>query len=160
MTLYILHNVRGHCFYTLWYLLVIGICVIVVPSAEPERPTDIRSLRSASSTDIIDYFLTRRDSYFSLALRGLLLCDTLKQRQPAAHERQEAVRFRRITPYGAWTRQPARPHVQPPVPKKALESLPRCSFPDRMCANQQPRRRTGAVFIWPPERSLERGACV
>nr|DAM74397.1 MAG TPA: hypothetical protein [Caudoviricetes sp.]DAN09459.1 MAG TPA: hypothetical protein [Bacteriophage sp.]DAP05905.1 MAG TPA: hypothetical protein [Caudoviricetes sp.]DAQ14738.1 MAG TPA: hypothetical protein [Caudoviricetes sp.]DAY58968.1 MAG TPA: hypothetical protein [Caudoviricetes sp.] len=29
-----------------------------------------------------------------------------------------------------------------------------------MCANQQPRRRTGAVFIWPPERSLERGACV
>ena len=22
------------------------------------------------------------------------------------------------------------------------------------------RRRTGAVFIWPPERSLERGACV
>nr|DAG58135.1 MAG TPA: hypothetical protein [Caudoviricetes sp.] len=28
-----------------------------------------------------------------------------------------------------------------------------------MCANQQPRRRTGAVFIWPPERNLERGAC-
>lgn len=46
---------------------------------------------------------------------ALLLCDTLKQRQPAAHERQEAVRFRRIAPYGAWTRQPARPHVQPPV---------------------------------------------
>ena len=72
MNLYILHNVREYCFYTLWYLLVIGICVIVVPSAEPERPTDIRSLRSASSIDIIDYFLTRRDSYFSLALRGLL----------------------------------------------------------------------------------------
>lgn len=49
MTLYILHNVRGHCFYTLWYLLVIGICVIVVPSAEPERPTDTRSLRTMSS---------------------------------------------------------------------------------------------------------------
>lgn len=47
-----------------------------------------------------------------------------------------------------------------PCQEKALESLPRCSFPDRMCANQQPRRRTGAVFIWPPERSLERGACV
>lgn len=47
-----------------------------------------------------------------------------------------------------------------PCREKALESLPRCSFPDRMCANQQPRRRTGAVFIWPPERSLERGACV
>lgn len=44
MTLYILHNVRGHCFYTLWYLLVIGICVIVVPSAEPERPTDINNV--------------------------------------------------------------------------------------------------------------------
>nr|DAI82338.1 MAG TPA: hypothetical protein [Caudoviricetes sp.] len=29
-----------------------------------------------------------------------------------------------------------------------------------MCANQQPRRRTGAVFIWPPERNVERGACV
>nr|DAM02557.1 MAG TPA: hypothetical protein [Caudoviricetes sp.] len=43
--------------------------------------------------------------------RGLLLCDTLTQRQPAAHERQEAVRFRRIAPYGAWTRQPARSHV-------------------------------------------------
>nr|DAR32672.1 MAG TPA: hypothetical protein [Caudoviricetes sp.] len=47
-----------------------------------------------------------------------------------------------------------------PCREKALESLPRCSFPDRMCASQQPRRRTGAVFIWPPERSLERGACV
>nr|DAN14211.1 MAG TPA: hypothetical protein [Caudoviricetes sp.] len=47
-----------------------------------------------------------------------------------------------------------------PCQEKALESLPRCSFPDRMCASQQPRRRTGAVFIWPPERSLERGACV
>lgn len=47
-----------------------------------------------------------------------------------------------------------------PCQEKALESLPRCSFPDRMCANQQPRRRTGAVFIWPPERSLERGARV
>ena len=34
-----------------------------------------------------------------------------------------------------------------PCQEKALESLPRCSFPDRMCANQQPRRRTGAVFI-------------
>ena len=80
--------------------------------------------------------------------RGLLLCDTLTQRQPAAHERQEAVRFRRIAPYGAWTRQPARPHVYNlPCQEKALESLPRCSFPDRMCANQQPRRKTGAVFI-------------
>ena len=47
-----------------------------------------------------------------------------------------------------------------PCREKALESLPRCSFPDRMCANQQPRRRTGAVFIWPPERNLERGAWV
>lgn len=46
MNLYILHNVREYCFYTLWYLLVIGICAIVVPSAEPERPTDIRSLRT------------------------------------------------------------------------------------------------------------------
>lgn len=34
-----------------------------------------------------------------------------------------------------------------PCQEKALESLPRCSFPDRMCASQQPRRRTGAVFI-------------
>ena len=48
MNLYILHNVREYCFYTLWHLLVIGICVIVVPSAEPERPTDIRSLRTVS----------------------------------------------------------------------------------------------------------------
>nr|DAY48955.1 MAG TPA: hypothetical protein [Caudoviricetes sp.] len=47
----------------------------------------------------------------------------MKQRQPAAHERQEAVRFRRIAPYGAWTRQPARPHVQPPVPRKGLRIL-------------------------------------
>ena len=34
-----------------------------------------------------------------------------------------------------------------PCQEKTLESLPRCSFPDRMCANQQPRRKTGAVFI-------------
>ena len=49
MNLYILHNVREYCFYTLWHLLVIGICAIVVPSAEPERPTDTRSLRTMSS---------------------------------------------------------------------------------------------------------------
>lgn len=48
MNLYILHNVREYCFYTLWHLLVIGICAIVIPSAEPERPTDIRSLRTVS----------------------------------------------------------------------------------------------------------------
>lgn len=46
-----------------------------------------------------------------------------------------------------------------PCQEKALESLPRCSIPDRMCANQQPRRQTGAVFIWPPEHNLVRGAC-
>ena len=48
MNLYILHNVREYCFYTLWYLLVIGICAIVIPSAEPERLTDARSLRTVS----------------------------------------------------------------------------------------------------------------
>lgn len=33
-----------------------------------------------------------------------------------------------------------------PCQEKALESLPRCSFPDRMCVKQQPWRRTGAVL--------------
>lgn len=58
-----------------------------------------------------NFLLLALHAFFSLPFRGLLLCDTLKQRQPAAHERQEAVRFRRIAPYGAWTRQPERPHV-------------------------------------------------
>nr|DAY66841.1 MAG TPA: hypothetical protein [Caudoviricetes sp.] len=33
------------------------------------------------------------------------------------------VRLRNLAPYGAWTRQPARPHVQPPVPRKGLRIL-------------------------------------
>lgn len=41
-----------------WYLLVIGICAIVVPSAEPERPTDIRSLRNVSLLDIFLFLLS------------------------------------------------------------------------------------------------------
>nr|DAQ14737.1 MAG TPA: hypothetical protein [Caudoviricetes sp.]DAY58969.1 MAG TPA: hypothetical protein [Caudoviricetes sp.] len=72
---------------------------------------------------MIIFLLLALHAFFSLPFRGLLLCDTLKQRQPAAHERQEAVRFRRIAPYGAWTRQPERPHVQPPVPRKGLRIL-------------------------------------
>nr|DAP05906.1 MAG TPA: hypothetical protein [Caudoviricetes sp.] len=61
---------------------------------------------------MIIFLLLALQAFFSLHVsRTAHLCDTLKQRQPAAHERQEAVRFRRIAPYGAWTRQPERPHV-------------------------------------------------
>ena len=82
---------------------------------------------NSSFNDFEIWFLTRWGLFF-LSLESpnrttLHLCDTLKQRQPAAHERQEAVRFRRIAPYGAWTRQPERPHVQPPVPRKGLRIL-------------------------------------
>nr|DAG58134.1 MAG TPA: hypothetical protein [Caudoviricetes sp.] len=100
-----------------WDLLLIGSRLIMVPSAKPKRQTDARSLRNGLPGGF--HALPRFPSPF----RGLLLCDTLTQRQAAAHERQEAVRFRRIAPYGAWTRQPARPHVQPHVPKKGLRIL-------------------------------------
>nr|DAJ97912.1 MAG TPA: hypothetical protein [Caudoviricetes sp.] len=115
-----MHNVRGLCSYTLWDLLVIGICAIVVPSAKPKRQTDARSLRNVSLLGIFLLFCLQVPGFALFTFRGLLLCDTLTQRQPAAHERQEAVRFRRIAPYGAWNRQPERPHVQPPVPRKGL----------------------------------------
>lgn len=54
MNLYILHNVREYCFYTLWHLLVIGICVIVVPSAKPKgSPIPY----AVSETNLHDNFL-------------------------------------------------------------------------------------------------------
>lgn len=170
MNLYILHNVRGLCFYTLWDLLVIGICAIVVPSAKPKRQTDARSLRNVSLLGIFLLFCLQALG-FALSSRfagcfyarfrngSAQSCATL-----SASGRFEAFLSARFdsaislhmahgpdNPQGRTCNLPCR--------EKALESLPRCSFPDRMCANQQPRRRTGAVFIWPPERSLERGAC-
>lgn len=87
-----------------------------------------------------------------LTFRGLLLCEASQRfrdnpvrcKSAASHHMAHGL----DNPQGRTCNLPCQ--------EKALESLPRWSFPDRMCANQQPRRRTGAVFIWPPERSLER----
>lgn len=163
MNLYILHNVRGLCFYTLWDLLVIGICVIVVPSAKPKRQTDL--FLAFSSFSVCRY----------RALLSLHVSRAASMRDfGTAPFRAAALSVwgRARTSLSAWFESTVSHHMAHgldnpqgrtcnlPCQEKALESLPRCSFPDRMCANQQPRRRTGAVFIWPPERSLERGACV
>lgn len=169
MNLYILHNVRGICFYTLWDLLVIDICAIVVPSAKPKRQTDARSLRNASLLSIFLLFCLQVPGFALFTFRAASMRDfgTAPFRAAAL-----SVWGRARTSLSAWfestvSHQMAHGLDNPqgrtcnlPCQEKALESLPRCSFPDRMCANQQPRRRTGAVFIWPPERSLERGACV
>lgn len=160
MNLYILHNVRGLCFYTLWDLLVIGICAIVVPSAKPKRQTDARSLRNVSLLGIFLLFCLQVLGFaLSSRFAGCFYARFGKPHNGAGSfvERFDSVTSHRMA-HGLDNPQGRTCNL--PCQEKALESLPRCSFPDRMCANQQPRRRTGAVFIWPPERSLERGACV
>lgn len=79
MNLYILHNVRGLCFYTLWDLLVIGICAIVVPSAKPKRQTDARSLRNVSLLGIFLLFCLQVPGFALFTFRGLLLCEIPKR---------------------------------------------------------------------------------
>ena len=79
MNLYILHNVRGLCFYTLWDLLVIGICAIVVPSAKPKRQTDARSLRNVFLLGIFLFLLSSLQAFALFTFRGLLLCEIPKR---------------------------------------------------------------------------------
>lgn len=157
MNLYILHNVRGLCFYTLWDLLVIGICAMVVPSAKPKRQTDARSLRNVSLLGVFLLFCLQV-SGFALSSRfagcfyarfrngSAQSCATL-----SASGRFEAFLSARFDP--AISHHMAHGLDNPqgrtcnlPCQEKALESLPRCSFPDRMCANQQPPAENRSCF--------------